>query len=124
MENTVDEIDKAGNGKSDAQAIKANLLAAQLDEFRGLSTCITASAIEAFSPYPFNTGFADSSIRCQFQEFPPVVGYAATAHVRGARLPIDGRGYFYYDRREWWNHILTIPSPESSSSKISMNLRD
>jgi len=95
-----------------AQAIKAcRLTPAQLDELRQINTCVTASAIETFGVRPFNAGFADPSIRCQFKELPPVVGYAATAHIRSSRLPIDRRGYFYYDRREWWNQILTIPSP-------------
>jgi 4-hydroxy-4-methyl-2-oxoglutarate aldolase len=95
-----------------AQTIKANhLTPAQLDELRQLSTCVTASAIETFGIRLHNTGFADSSIRCQFQDLPAVVGYAATARIRSANPPMDRRGYFYYDRADWWNEILTIPAP-------------
>ena len=94
------------------QTIKANRLTpAQLDELRQLDTCVTASAIETFGVRPLNTGFADSRVRCQFKELPPVVGYAATAHSRSANAPMDRHGYFYYDRTDWWNQILTIPTP-------------
>jgi 4-hydroxy-4-methyl-2-oxoglutarate aldolase len=94
------------------QAIKANgLTVAQLDELRQLSTCVTASAIETFGVRMHNTGFADSSIRCVFKGAPPVIGYAATARIRSADPPMEKHGYFYYDRADWWNDILTIPVP-------------
>jgi 4-hydroxy-4-methyl-2-oxoglutarate aldolase len=94
------------------QTIKANpLTPAQLNELRQLSTCVTASAIETFGVRMHNTGFADSSIRCLFREVPPVLGYAATARIRSANPPMERHGYFYYDRADWWNHILTIPAP-------------
>ena len=84
---------------------------AQLDELRQFSTCVTASAIETFGVRLCNAGFANSSIRCQFKELPVVVGYAATARIRSANPPMDRHGYFYYDRADWWNEILTIPPP-------------
>lgn len=94
------------------QTTKANrLTAAQLEELRQLSTCVTASAIETFGVRMHNTGFADSSIGCIFKELPAVVGYAATARIRSANPPMDKHGYFYYDHAEWWNHIQTIPLP-------------
>ena len=94
------------------QTIKANRLTpAQLDEFRLLSTCVTASAIETFGVRLHNKGFADSRIRCQFKQSPPVVGYAATARIRSANPPMESHDYFYYYRADWWNQILTIPAP-------------
>ena len=84
---------------------------ALLDELRQFSTCVTASAIETFGVRLCNAGFADSRIRCQFKELPPVVGYAATARIRSANPPMGSSGYFYYDRADWWNQILTIPAP-------------
>ena len=94
------------------QTTKANRpTSAQLDELRHLSTCVTASAIETFGVRLFNIGFADSSIRCQFKELPAVVGYAATARIRSADPPMERHSYSYYDRADWWNHILTIPAP-------------
>jgi 4-hydroxy-4-methyl-2-oxoglutarate aldolase len=89
----------------------SSLTPVQLDELRQFSTCVTASAIETFGVRLCNAGFANSSIRCQFKELPAVVGYAATARIRSANPPMDSRGYFYYDRADWWNEILTIPAP-------------
>jgi 4-hydroxy-4-methyl-2-oxoglutarate aldolase len=94
------------------QTTKANRLSPpQLEELRQLSTCVTASAIETFGVRMHNAGFADSSIGCVFKEASGVVGYAATARVGSANPPMEKHGYFYYDRAEWWNHILTIPAP-------------
>jgi 4-hydroxy-4-methyl-2-oxoglutarate aldolase len=83
----------------------------QLDELRQLSTCVTASAIEPLGVRLYNTGFADSSIRCQFPHLPPVLGYATTARIRCQDPPMGGNRYSYYDRSDWWKHILTIPAP-------------
>jgi len=94
------------------QTVKAkHLLTAQLDELRQLSTCVVASAIEGFGVRMYNTGFADSSIRCQFRDLPPVIGYAATARIHSEEPPMEGGGYFYYDRSDLWKHILSIPPP-------------
>jgi 4-hydroxy-4-methyl-2-oxoglutarate aldolase len=80
-----------------------------LEQLRQLSTCIVASAIETFDVRLRNTGFADSGVRCIFEDFPPMVGYAATARIRTADPPMEGHSY--YDRTDWWNHILTMPAP-------------
>jgi regulator of RNase E activity RraA len=94
------------------QTTTANRLTpAQLEELCQLSTCVTASAIETFGVRMHNSGFADFRIGCVFKELPPVVGYAATARIRSADPPMDKHGYSYYDRADWWNHILTIPAP-------------
>jgi 4-hydroxy-4-methyl-2-oxoglutarate aldolase len=95
-----------------AQGIKVNRLTpAQLTELSRLNTCVAASAIETFGVRMRNTGFADAGIRCLFKELPPVLGYAATARIRSADPPMEGHRYFYYDRADWWNQILTIPPP-------------
>jgi len=80
-----------------------------LERLRRLSTCVVASAIERFEVRLPNTGFADSRVRCIFQDFKPVVGYATTARIRSADPPMEGRSY--YSRPDWWEHILTIPAP-------------
>jgi 4-hydroxy-4-methyl-2-oxoglutarate aldolase len=80
-----------------------------LEQLGQLSTCIVASAIETFDLRLRNTGFADSGVRCIFEDFPPMVGYAATARIRTADPPMEGHSY--YDRTDWWNHILTMPAP-------------
>jgi 4-hydroxy-4-methyl-2-oxoglutarate aldolase len=74
-----------------------------------LDSCTVANAIETFDVRLRNTGFTDSSVRCIFDELLPMVGYAATARVRTSEPPMEGSNYF--DRTDWWNHILTIPGP-------------
>jgi 4-hydroxy-4-methyl-2-oxoglutarate aldolase len=80
-----------------------------LEQLAGFSTCVVASAIETFGVRLRNTGFADSSIRCIFPEFSPVIGYAATARIRSSVPPMEGKSY--YERPDWWNDILRIPAP-------------
>jgi len=56
-----------------------------------------------------NEGFADSSVRSIFPHFPPMIGYAVTARIRTAPTPTLVHNYF--DRTDWWNHLLTVPEP-------------
>jgi regulator of RNase E activity RraA len=44
-----------------------------------------------------------------FEDFPPLVGYAATARLRSGTPPMSGRTY--HDRADWWNSILQVPAP-------------
>lgn len=84
----------------------------QLEQFRRLSTCLVASAIETFHVRLPNTGFADSSIRCIFEDQPAMIGYAATARMRSSNPRMETtKTYDYYDRTDWWNNILSIPAP-------------
>jgi 4-hydroxy-4-methyl-2-oxoglutarate aldolase len=80
-----------------------------LGEFRKLSTCVVASAIETFDVRLRNTGFANSSVRSIFPDLPPLVGYAATARILTADPPMEGHSY--YARPDWWEYIRTIPEP-------------
>lgn len=85
---------------------------AQLEQFRRLTTCLVASAIETFHVRLPNAGFTDSSIQCVFRDQPPLIGYAATARMRSANPRMEAtKTYDYYDRTDWWNHILSIPAP-------------
>jgi 4-hydroxy-4-methyl-2-oxoglutarate aldolase len=85
---------------------------AQLEQFRRLSTCLVASAIETFRVRLPNTGFANSSIQCIFKDQPAMAGYAATARMRSANPRMEAsKSYDYYDRTDWWNEILAIPAP-------------
>jgi regulator of RNase E activity RraA len=81
----------------------------QLNALRRLDTCTVSNAIETFNVRLRNTGFADARIRCMFEDFPPMVGYAATARLRTGEPPIAGR--IYHERADWWQSILAIPSP-------------
>jgi 4-hydroxy-4-methyl-2-oxoglutarate aldolase len=80
-----------------------------LAELRALSTCVVASAIEAFGVRLRNKGFSDSRLHCMFPEFPATVGYAATARLRGSDPPMEGHSS--YDRGVWWESLLKIPAP-------------
>jgi 4-hydroxy-4-methyl-2-oxoglutarate aldolase len=81
----------------------------QLDALRGFDTCMVSNAIETFEVRLRNAGFAAASIRCMFEDFPPMVGYAATARLRSGEPPMAGGTY--RDRAEWWNSILQVPAP-------------
>ncbi len=82
---------------------------ATLEELRQLDSCSVANAIEKFGVRLRNSGFADSTVRCIFEDFPPLVGYAATVRVRTADPPMDGDSYYY--RLDWLDHLLSIPAP-------------
>jgi regulator of RNase E activity RraA len=82
---------------------------ALLDELRRLDSCTVANAIETFDVRLRNAGFAGSGIRCIFDDFPPLVGYAATARIRTSEPPMEGHSY--HARTDWWDHILSIPAP-------------
>ncbi len=81
----------------------------ELDVLRQFDTCMVANAIESFNVRLRNAGFADASIRCLFEDAPPMVGYAATARLRSGEPPIGG-GTFH-DRADFWNSILQVPAP-------------
>ncbi len=85
------------------------LPSACLDQLRALSSCVVASAIETFAVRLRNKGFTDSRLHCIFDELPPVVGYAATARIRTSDPPMEGHSF--YDHRDWWDSLLTIPAP-------------
>lgn len=82
---------------------------AALEELRQLDSCSVANAIEAFGVRLRNAGFADSSVRCIFEDFPPMVGYAATVRVRTSEPPMEGDSYYY--RLDWLDHLSSVPTP-------------
>ena len=90
-------------------AIESFLTEENLDALRQFDTCMVANAIDSLNVRLRNTGFADGSIRCMFQEAPPMVGYAATARLRSGEPPIAGGSF--RDRADFWNSILEIPAP-------------
>jgi 4-hydroxy-4-methyl-2-oxoglutarate aldolase len=80
-----------------------------LDALRSFDSCTMSNAVETFGVRLRNTGFTDDTIRCMFADFMPVVGYAATAHLRCGEPPMVGG--IYHERREWWTNILQLPLP-------------
>lgn len=81
----------------------------ELDALRQFDTCMISNAIETFDARLRNTGFADASIRCVFEDASPLVGYAVTARLRSGDPPIVGGSY--RDQGELWNRILAMPAP-------------
>jgi len=77
--------------------------------FRRLDTCAVSNAVERFDVRLRNEGFADASVRCLFDGFPPVIGHAVTARIRCATPPPVG--HTYIDRTDWWNYLASIPAP-------------
>ncbi len=88
---------------------QGRLTPGQLEQLRRLSTCVVASTIERSRVRLPNSGFTNSSVRCMFPDFRPVVGYAATARIRTSSPPMEGRSYYF--RTEWWDEILRVPAP-------------
>ena len=82
---------------------------ATLSELGQLDACAVANAIETFGVRLRNAGFADGSIHCVFEDFPPLVGYAATVRVRTAEPPMQGESYYY--RLDWLEHLVNTPEP-------------
>jgi len=79
------------------------------EELRQLDSASVANAIEKFGMRLRNSGFADSTVRCVFEDFPPLVGYAATIRVRTAEPPMEGDSYYY--RLDWLDNLLKVPPP-------------
>jgi 4-hydroxy-4-methyl-2-oxoglutarate aldolase len=76
---------------------------------RRFDGCTIANAIETFGVRLRNEGFADGSIRCLFEQRTPVIGNAVTVRIRCSTPPPVG--HVYFDRMDWWTHILSVPAP-------------
>ena len=81
----------------------------EVEALQRIDTCTVSNAIETFQLRLRNTGFANSSIRCMFQDWPPMVGYAATARLGTSEAPMVGGAY--HNRSNWWHSILKVPPP-------------
>lgn len=87
-----------------------SLLTAELiAQYRRLNGATVSNAIETFGVRLRNEGFADGSLRCLTPALPPVVGHAVTARIRCSSPPPVGHSY--HDRTDWWNFIVSVPSP-------------
>jgi len=81
----------------------------QFEAIRRLDTCTVSNAIETFAIRLRNEGYTDGTVRCMFPQFPSMLGNAVTAKIRCSNPPTEGHAYF--ERTDWWNHILSIPPP-------------
>jgi regulator of RNase E activity RraA len=85
------------------------LAPADFEKLRSLDTPTVSNAIERFDVRLRNEGFVHATARCLFPELPPMLGYAVTACIRSSAPPMAER--CYYDRMDFWKHVLTIPAP-------------
>lgn len=69
--------------------ISAEVLA-KLAKFDTPTIC---NVIELFDIRPRNRGYMDARVRCDFPDFPPMVGFACTAAFRSDAPPVGGDAY-------------------------------
>lgn len=81
----------------------------QIEALQALDSATVSNAVESFQLRLPNTGYADASIHCLSPDFPPMVGYAATARIRTAAPSMEGQPFV--DRQDWFNHVLNLPEP-------------
>jgi|CZKS01.1.fsa_nt_gi regulator of RNase E activity RraA len=79
------------------------------EKLKTLDTCTASNAIERLNVRLRNEGFVAGTLRCRFQNFEPMLGYAVTGRIRSASAPLSGR--CYYDRMDFWKYLATLPEP-------------
>jgi 4-hydroxy-4-methyl-2-oxoglutarate aldolase len=77
-------------------------------KLKALDTCTASNAIERLNVRLRNEGFVAGGLRCRFQNFEPMLGYAVTGRIRSANAPMSGR---YYYRMDFWRYLATLPGP-------------
>ncbi len=80
-----------------------------VEALKGLDTCSVSNAIERLTERLRNVGFAGRTIRRITASPTSLVGFAATVRIRCSHPPMPGQ--VYSDRTDWWNYILTVPTP-------------
>lgn len=89
---------------------KHNISHSDLEALRGFDTCVLSNAIELLNLRPRSEGYiSDPNITCMFPRLAPVAGFAVTARMRSASQPIHG--HYYYDHKEWWQYVASMPQP-------------
>ena len=64
-----------------------------LKKLTKFDTPTICNVIELFDVIPRNRGYMDNRVKCNFPEFPPVIGYACTASFRSDAPPKGGDAY-------------------------------
>ena len=81
-----------------------------LEKLQQFDTPTICNVIELFDVRPRNAGFMDERIKCQFPEFPPMVGLAATASFRSNEAPKSSDAYGSLQEQLAIMEELTLPS--------------
>jgi 4-hydroxy-4-methyl-2-oxoglutarate aldolase len=102
------------NGREDAAPeknarAKAPLSPEQMEAIREFDTCTIANAIETFNIRLRNEGYTQPGLRCFTEDFPSILGFAATCRIRSSEPPMSGNAYL--DRTDWWSAIGSLPVP-------------
>ena len=84
----------------------------RLEAIRQFDGCTISNAIETFDVRLRNEGFADGTIRCVFDDLPPVVGHAVTARIRCSTQPPVA--HTNHNHTHLWHYILTVPPPRAA----------
>ena len=70
-----------------------SLTPAILNKLTKYDTPTICNVIELFDVIPRNRGYMDGRVKCNFPEFPPIIGYACTAAFRSDAPPAGGDAY-------------------------------
>ena len=81
---------------------------ATLDKLKRFDTPTICNVIELFDVRPRNQGYMDHRIQSNFHEFPPMVGFAATAQF-GSDAPASGDAYQTF--RTLLDSFSSFPGP-------------
>jgi 4-hydroxy-4-methyl-2-oxoglutarate aldolase len=66
---------------------------ATLKKLTKFDTPTICNVIDLFDVRPRNRGYMDARVKCNFPDFPPIVGYACTAAFRSDAPPAGGDAY-------------------------------
>ncbi|MDZ4817464.1 MAG: RraA family protein [Planctomycetota bacterium] len=90
-------------------SIRIPIMQETLLKLAKFDTPTICNVIELFNVVPRNRGYMDQRVRCEFGEFPPMVGYAATAAFRSDAPPVGGNAYGSLDRQ--LEQFAELPGP-------------
>jgi regulator of RNase E activity RraA len=93
----------------DKLTVPRGVAAELLEGIRRFDTCTIANAIEQFGVRLRNEGYTHEGLKCVTAEFPQILGYAATFHVRSSEPSLTGHPYV--ERTDWWSAIERLPVP-------------
>ena len=100
---------QGGSAPADETRRKSPLPPEQMAAIREFDTCTIANAIETFKLRLRNEGYTQPGLRCFTQDFPSILGFAATCRIRSSEPPMTGNAYL--DRTDWWTGIQALPMP-------------
>ena len=92
--------------------IPTDLVLSNVDfqKLQKLDTCTVSNAIDRLKVRLRNEGsILGTAVHCQFPDFAPMLGYAATGRIRSTSAPVRGRAY--HENMNWWRYVASVPEP-------------